>query len=359
MKTQLQTIISGLHNVELEAYITKKDAELKELMRSNAKHLAKTSRPIANGDKLSFYTGEVKSGYEQLSAYTNKFLQPDSQATQAKIEDDHFKQKAKSLSEAISHKENKINNAESQQEKHNSASISLRFWAVVIITFIISSGEAFFTTDSLQTLGGSLLFSLFISISISLAIMAASHMIPYIYKIQPTTLRRRIVLLISLVLVIGVFSGLAHLRSEYLAKQDIVANPLIFVLLNLFLFSVSTVLSYAYMPTWEEIKEHFRHVKLSRAIHKHKKENRSMKEEIEAITASVMEKTQDRINLGYYSMHSTKRIKALYKESVEVFKSTNLAYRTDGKTPDCFNDPIPELDIEEFTFSFTPNNNQQ
>ena len=65
----------------------------------------------------------------------------------------------------------------------------------------------------------------------------------------------------SFFLVASVFTTLAIFRSTYLASRDVNINPFNFVILNLFFFIVSSLLSFFIVPSWTEIKEQFNHLK--------------------------------------------------------------------------------------------------
>lgn len=355
MKTQTSHIRTGWHYPEVEEYISKQDAPHKEQMNTKGKRFAQSNRPAPVGDNYHIYIGEAKAGYERVLAKVQQMLQPDSQAEQAKIENNFLRGKVEALTDAINISDNKIINAKEDLEKHGGNGILFRLLILLFVTLLISSGETFFATDSLQVLGGNLLFSMFISISISVALMVAAHVIPILYKEQPTVFRKRLVLIISTMLVIGVFSGLAFLRSEYLSKQGIEANPLTFIMINLFLFGACTLFVSATMPEWGEIKRYFRHLTQYSALAKLKKENLALKAELHSIITQVEEKAKERANLCDYAKYVVNTIKALYRESAEMFKSANLASRTDGKTPDCFSQSAEDLEIDQFINNFKTN----
>ena len=51
--------------------------------------------------------------------------------------------------------------------------------------------------------------------------------------------------------------------------------------------------------------------------------------------------------------------KCALNQSRRIFKGTNLIFRTDGKTPDCYSDLISELDIEDVDLTFLPKHRLQ
>ena len=87
------------------------------------------------------------------------------------------------------------------------------------------------------------------------------------------------------------------------------------------------------------------------AIQKRKKEIEALKKKKEKIREMVVEKTKYRFMIIHYSNYTAERVRKMYWESIEIFKTTNLIFRTDGSTPDCFRDDLPDPDIDDFTFT--------
>ena len=106
MKNQSITISSGnIHDPVLEDMMQKRDAELKELARKNAKHFAKQNLPAPKGDNLSHFTGELKAGCEKLATDVNYHLQPSAHFPEAKMDAEYFKEKVLKLETEIKEKE--------------------------------------------------------------------------------------------------------------------------------------------------------------------------------------------------------------------------------------------------------------
>ena len=98
MKTKsITTIVSERIDSDLETTIQKKDAELKELARKNARHFAKHNQPEVFGDSLPPYVGEIKAGYEKLGTDIFKHLQPASHFPEAKIDSNFFSESLQHL----------------------------------------------------------------------------------------------------------------------------------------------------------------------------------------------------------------------------------------------------------------------
>ena len=357
MKKHEITISNGnVHDPVIENMIQKKESELKELSQKNAKHFAKRNLPNAEGDDLSHYTGELKAGCEKLAAEVNFKLQPSAHFPEAKTDAEYFKDKYEKLGTEIKEKEAQNRNDEYELHDFDQSSIPTRVSWALVGTIIITVGEIMFNTKAFQVTGESLLFALILSICISFAVFIFAHISPFLYKGARTKLQRRLVIAGSLFLVTVLFIALAIFRSSYLAEHDIHIKPFYFVIINLFFFIVSALLSFFVLPSWVEIKQNAMRLKIFYAIKKRKKEIEQLKIEIEKMKETILERTKLRMRIAHHSNYAADRIRKMYWELLGIFKTTNLTYRTDGKTPDCFGDVLPDPDINDFNYTITTTN---
>lgn len=347
-----EIIISSLQlDPAIADLVEKKDSELKTLAVKNAKHFARRNLPAALGDRLANYTGELKTGYEKLSAEIFQKLQPAAHFPEAKIDHDFYKEKDNELGEKINSLQHLNHQDEYELGDFSPASIYQRIRIAAVSTFIIMLGEILFNTKSFQITGENLLFALILSISVSFAVFVFAHIVPMLYKAARTKLQRRIVIGGSALLVTALFTALAVFRSEYLASHEVYISPGYFVLINLFFFTVSALLSFFVLPNWKELKENASRIKTYRAMLKRTALINELKKEREANKATLAEKTKQRIRLVHTANYSAETFRRMYHESAEVFKRTNLAYRTDGKSPDCFSQKSEEPDIQDVSFN--------
>ena len=351
MKKNEITISSGsIHDPILEELIQKKDAELKELARKNAKHFAKQNLPSSEGGNLQPYVGEIKTGYEKLASDIMHHLQPEANFPEAKLDADHFREKDKNLETEIKEREQKNRNDEYEMGDFNHGSIGKRMLWAGILTIIVTVGEIIFNTKALQIMGESMLFSLVISACVSISVLIFAHVIPLYVKEEKSQLKRRLITIGSLVVVTILFYVLAILRSDYLATHDVHISPTYFVIFNLFFYIVSSLFSFFILPTWSEIKDNTRHLKTLGRIKRRKKEIERLKKEREEIKATILKRTKERLRIIHYANYAAERIRKMYFEAIETFKTTNLTYRSDKTTPDCFSDRLAEPDITTITF---------
>ena len=273
MKTKTITIASGnIYDPAMEEMMQKNDAKLKDLARMNAKHFAKRNLPAAMGDNCTHYTGEIKAGYEKLATDIYGHLQPSAHFPEAKMDAEYFREKVAKMEGEIKEKETQNHNDEYELNDFDQSSIPSRIRWAVIATLIITLGEIMFNTKAFQVTGENMLFALILSICISFAVFIFSHVTPFLYKTAKNKLQRWTVIGGSLFLVTVLFTALAIFRSSYLAVHDVHINPSYFVIINIFFFVVSALLSFFVLPSWTEIKQNALRLKIHHALNKRKKE---------------------------------------------------------------------------------------
>ena len=83
----------NIYDPVLEEMMQKRDAEIKETARRNAKHFAKRNLPAPTGGNISHLTGEVRAGYEKLASDVNFHLQPSAHLPEAKMDAEYYREK--------------------------------------------------------------------------------------------------------------------------------------------------------------------------------------------------------------------------------------------------------------------------
>lgn len=345
MKKTAITLVSNHYNNDLEKIIETKDIELKELARKNAKHYAKSNQPDPAESGMAPYTGDVKAGYEELISYVYQYLQPGAHLPEAQMDGALVKEQGEKIDIEIKKLESQNKNDEYELGNYKPANLKSRIRNALIITAIISVGEIIFNTKAFQVIGDNLLFSLILSISLTVAVFAFSHIVALMYK-NTEDRRKKIMLMAgSLAAATAVFIVLAFLRSEYVAKNDMSINPVFFIVINLFFFIVTALFSYYLLPSWKEISKNREMEKKHEVIETRKKEIERLKQEKENIREAFVERNKQRVKLAYYTEYTVERIKKKYQEAVQIFMSANLTFRTDRKVPVSFSEEIPPIEI--------------
>src|ERR1035437_995372 len=262
---KVQALAKVATNPELEKLITKKDEELKSLARKNGRHFASKNQPAPKGDKLPPFLRDILAGYEQLATEAHKLLQPGTHLPEGQLEAERAKERGKKLEGQIFQLEEQNKHDAYELQNHDSKTVWNRIFLALIITAVIFVGEVVFNAKAFEISGENMLFALIISFCISFAVYAFSHILPEKYKKLETPREKWIFTVTALVFVTSVFICLAFLRSYMLAQHHVSISPVVFVILNLFLFVVSVFVSSYLFPTKEEIKGSFHNKRLHKA----------------------------------------------------------------------------------------------
>lgn len=349
MKTQAVAIAARQYDEELEKIIHEKNAELNDLAKREAQHYAKRNQPKALGDKLEPYVTVIKAGYEKLGATIFHHLQPEAHFPEANWDSEYFKNKDEEAEKQIQKKEREKHNIEHKLGNYDPKIMHKRILWALIITGIISIGDTFFNTKSFQVIGDNLLFAFIISICVSAAVFFFSHFIPFRYKEAITRIKKKMIVIGTLAIATALFTAIAFLRAAYLASHDVQISPVFFVIINLFLFIVSTLVSHYMLPTIREIKTNSERMKQHKSICAMQTEIDNLKENKEQLVKESLENKKQRTRIIYNANYALDIVRKMHCESVAYFKSENLINRTDGEIPSCFSNEIPELDINEIT----------
>ncbi len=264
----------------------------------------------------------------------------------------------KQLESDIENLEGQNHNDEYALGNYVPGNVTARIRTATIITALIGMGEVVFNTQVFQVTGGNMLFALILSIAVSVAVFILTHLTPLLYKKTESRTKKTLILSGSLLLATTLFSAMAILRSVFLQQLNVVIAPGYFVVINVFFFIVASLLSYYIFPTLDELKQHFAMAKRIKSVSKRCGEIMERKKELEFLRADILQSTKTHIRATYYAKYLVERSKKKYREGLETFKSTNLSFRTDNQTPDCFYDDLPEADISHDTIRAISSNSK-
>ena len=192
--------------------------------------------------------------------------------------------------------------------------------------------------------------SLIFAVCVSAATLIFAHFMAFKYKKARTVVRRRLIAAITFVTVIALFTVLGIFRSKYLESHDVHLSPVYFIIINLFFFFVTWLISLYMLPSFEEIKANGERMKTYRAIQHLMQLILELKAQKEELKRIALEARKQRARIVFNAKYSLDMAKVIFAELSGEFKSENLIYRTDGKVPDCFSQPLPELEIKEISF---------
>lgn len=349
MKSNAITTASMKPILAIDAEINDTRDQIMELAIKNARHFAAKGMPSLVGDKLTHYTDIFKTTCENKYAKLCVLINPASNFPSAKIDHDHYIENKGELDEQISQKKNQNLNERFDLGNYDPQSIPQRIRIATAVTIIILFGEVLYNTKAFQVTGESFLFALAISFCVSVGVFIAAHGVPILYKEAKTALRRRTILVSTFVIAVIFFTALANMRSNYYAHQDFFINPIYFIIINMFLFLVSALLSYFVVPSLAKLKQNSLLLKKYRVVQERENEIAHLITQRKVLRKDHVEGTQQRIETVFSANYLADSMRKIYAEGAAVFKNTNIACRVDGTTPSCFSDTLPDLDIQETT----------
>jgi hypothetical protein len=341
------------HDPVLDSMTLRTHEELKLLAKKNGEHHGRQNLPGPKESNLEPYTNDLKNGYHRLAAHVLKQLQPDTHFPEARMDIDHMKDKDKKLGDEIKKRQDENKRIQYDLGDFNPKNLQSRVRMAIWISVIIALGEVVYNTKAFQIVGENILFALIISIAVSVGVFAFSHFVPFMLKSIENKWKRRLTLLGSLALVAGLFTALAMFRSQYLATHGLTVSPVYFVVINMFFFVVSLLLSYFLLPTWAEFRENSQRINKYKNMEKNNKEIENLSSVQEANKSDLLEKNKARLQMNYYAQYCLNDVAGMYKESLGIFQSNNLLYRTDKAVPACFSATESNLEIERLKISFT------
>jgi len=341
------------HEPVIERLIASRHQELIEQAKKNGQHFALKNLPAPDETNIEPYINDLKNGYFHLAAQVSKHLQTGSHGPEARMEIVHLQDKDKQLAEEIKNREHQNHMAMYELGNFNPTALNDRFRIASLVSLIITIGEILYNTKAFQIIGENMLFAFIISVSITVAVLAFSNLVPFVLKAVKKKLHRWLVIFASFALIMGLFISLAIFRTQYLAAHGQKVSPVNFVIINIFFFIVATLLSYFVLPTWKEIRDHAHKNKKYKEKERRVVEIKNLYAEKEAIKENLLERNKVRIQLANYDLYLINEVKSMFRESLGAFQSSNLINRSDKCVPKGFSDQANDIEIEQLNDSIT------
>lgn len=346
MKAIAEKKIIRFYNAELEEIIKKRDKELKAKAVEKARENAKKNLPEADKTgQFAILTSDIKASYEELAMEVFQYNQPETLLPELYMDNEKAKEQEKICLEDIKKLEHQNLSDERNLNNEKPVDLMSKYRKGYLLLLIIGAGELFFNTMAFQAIGDNLLFSLLIALSVTVAMLMLAHYSAILIKKETRTKQKIFIGVSSLLIVTGVCLVMAYLRSEYMAKNGISINMLLFLILNIGLFAVAALVSYTQMPSWEEIKENQRIKKICQAIEKRTNQINNLKQNIKNVKDALIETNKIRTKISYDTKYKIAVIQKKYLEAVSLYKCENIDFRSDSKIPISFSEEVPELEL--------------
>lgn len=346
MKNNHKSTIMGLSEPALEAKIQTRAEFIKKEAINDAEMFARRNQPAPVGGSLQSFIDETRAKFSMLASETIANIQPSAEVNDARMEADYYNNKDKHLDAEILELRQKNDRDCYEMGNERNQGLSKRINISIGASLLIMIGEVAINSQALQVTGGSLLSSFGLALSLSIAVVFFSHLIGFWYKKTRSRLKRRLLFFGSLLLVSGVFVSVAILRSLFLAKFGVILNPFYFSIFNIFFYLVSFLISIFIFPSWEELKEGWRKMKIQKEISKREKQIQEINIQKDKLRIECLQVNKHRCRKLLLVRHYMDLIQKHYLEAVEGFKRHNIIYRTDGNIPECFLNSPALLEID-------------
>ncbi len=356
MKKKL-TLVPVVSNQALDKSLKDGEETIMNGVVKNAKHYASKNMPTPEGDRITPYVEGIKTECEHFaSRIQQEYFQSQTHIPEAKIKIEQAEKELQMIIDAILHLSEQNCNDRHNMNDHITHGMWNKVFLALVFSGIILVGEIALNMKAFEYSGENKLFALILAVAFSFAVYFSSHMLPLIYKEISLPSKKRHFFIVSMIVMTIVFIAIAIIRSYMLSQLNVSISPVIFVVLNLFLFGISALISYALLPKWNELKEYYHNQKFKNEIQKREKQivaYGARKMELEDYVTEI--KTQV-IRFINYSETTNKRIEKFFFDCVAKFKTVNISNRIDRKVPDCFHQETPQPDINNLTISVIYNN---
>ncbi|GGG25052.1 hypothetical protein GCM10011344_27130 [Dokdonia pacifica] len=336
---------------ELEAELLKEHTIIMEEVSLNlAKDLATLNKPEADKTE-DHYSDPIFSAYRKMGIYAKKELQVDIESHSILSDKEESKHKLEELHKDLSAKENNLRLTNRQLEKEDNTLLKKdkRYQKTKWFLRFIILVDTFLSAAALQAMEYSLIASYIVGSAIGMSIFLIAEYLPQIINKGSTMMQKRLIALGSFTVLAILFYVLGIFRTFSVTGDDIANSegikPIYFMCLNLFFVIVSTLAVYFNKLTKAE-RQQLDEWKLKKeASEKLTKEVEDLKSRIQKIRTDQAEAELTRKQLLIYAQDVQELIQSYFEQSLKTFYSTNLIHRSDGKTPLCFSNPIPQLPV--------------
>lgn len=336
---------------ELEGHLLKEHGTvLHEVAIDLGKDLASLNKPEP-AKKEDHYSDPIYSAYRKMGIHAKKELQVDIESHNIISDQEETKRELDDLGEQLNEKQNALRLKQREVEKEDNTLLKKdkRYRTIRWFLLFIILVDMFLSARALQAMQYSLLTSYIVGAGIGISIFFISEYLPEIIKKGKTPLYRSLIALGSLLVlgtlfyVLGIFRTIGLGASGFDNQEGF--RPIYFACLNLFFVTISTIVVWFNKLTKKERQQ-------LDGWKQKKEEADSLSNEVETLKAKMREirilsaeAELSRKQLLLYAKDIQELIQSYYEQSIKTFYSTNLIYRSDGKTPKCFSNPIPKLPI--------------
>jgi len=340
------TITYGSFDPEQDKQILEAANTLKREAKKDAAFFAKKNRPTLTETSLAPYIGRYKTSYEEVLAKELGRIKPAMQEAQfIRFKED--KQKHDQETDAANEKLEHENNVDRRTlDGKPKPKVRKRNPLLLALLGIVYLGEWYFNSLAFAFFGGSMLGAYLIGATVTLIEAALAYAAAKnISKFEEGTGKPYLQTALYVGANLGIVIAMSVLRSNISDTSSIETPAWVFFLVNIAFLFGSIVFSRQLIPSQKENEMDCATSELHTRIEQREAEIKRLAGEKEKLAAQFAEEEKTYLHVMTVANVTAERIDAHYRETVEIFKTENLATRGDLGTPVCFFEAIPSLTI--------------
>lgn len=350
----------GTRFPKLDTLLTEKHTTLQNEAKKRGKELGMDNLPNANDLSLDPYAGFIASGYRTLDTEVQQYLHPELHEKTRQAETASFEEKKRELEERIQKAthENKVAQREAGTPMAEQAQTKKQpAWKRWLLPVLFFAGEFLFTAKIFEYQGDDLLTSYVIAALLTIcSYFLARYAMTFLQQAKTEGMKKYLAAGLCIVFGIALSVVLSVWRAKVIAagNPDVAMSPFEFAVINLVIFAVSMLLTYRYLRQEEEAAAKVQTKSEQEAKHeeirKRSEEIKQLTTELESLTEAHKQKLLHHEEMISVARYARRRINALYHETMEQFKSTIIAHRSDRSIPKCLYHPTVDLfDTTQYT----------
>lgn len=340
----MDTISYGSFDPEQDRQILETANNLKREAKKDAAFFAKKNRPTLTESSLMPYTGRYKTAYEELLAKEFGRIKPVMQEEKfSRFKEDKIvrDQEFDTAIEKLEHENNVDRRALDGKPKPKTKKRNPLLLALLAIVYL---GEWHFNSLAFAYFGGSMFGAYLIGATVTLieAILAYAAA-KNISKFDEGTGKPYLQTVLYVGVNLGIVIAMSVLRSNINDSSTIETPAWVFFLVNIgFLFG-AIVFSRQLVPSQKEKDIDYASSEFHSRIEEREAQIKLITAQKQKLAIQFTEEEKTYLHVLAVAKATQERIEAHFRETVEIFKTENLATRGDLGTPICFLSEIQSL----------------
>lgn len=341
MKTQNETASSK----EINSHINKKHLTHYHTATAKGTNQGISKQPALDEALLHPLVADIHSSYDTLLAEVIGMLNPKLLIQLGAVQKQSSEKEATNTKKRSAQLQSENELRKREYENRSWVWPIIAFTGAVLFCVGMIAGEWHYLSDALQVIVSDYRSCLIISFGISAALVAVSHFLdPFLKKKIESPQTRKIIMWVAVLLIIGMFMFLGFLRSKYLKLlHNIDTSPWLYILITVTLFAGLMLASDQLLkPAYKEVKEAFTILINQWRIWVTKRKIKRLEKKAVEIEKGNDENLENKLITIADAKNYETLVGKLYQETVNAYKTANIAAREDG-IPNCFSQDVPPL----------------